>query len=445
MLVHDDLQAVLTAWMLILVGIVFLRSRNGVMGVGLVVAYLLNLWLLFWPASALYLLPWYHGTLRNFTASGTEQSLYGLAGFAFGSLLIAPRLLNTRMRLRGQTVHLSDLKLPTAYLITGVASYGLLSAFLGRIASLNSILSSGQELVVVGLSLCCWRAWRDGGMKKALPWLALSLTFPLITIVTRGYIGYGSVAALSVLIFMSSFARSKVSVAVAGVLLTYVALSVYVTYMRDRGEIRHSVWGGQAFSDRIDRVMLTASTFEWFDLHNVEHLKRIDDRVNQSYLTGAAVEHLKASRDFARGETIRDAFLAMIPRILWPEKTIKAGSGDLVSRFTGITFDKSTSVGIGQVMEFYVNFGTPGVVFGFMVFGAIITTLDILAAERLATGDLHGFVLFYLPGLSFLQVGGQLTEITASAAASLIVALMVNRILDRLQKKQAGERRPGQR
>jgi membrane protein implicated in regulation of membrane protease activity len=87
-------------------------------------------------------------------------------------------------------------------------------------------------------------------------------------------------------------------------------------------------------------------------------------------------------------------------------------------------------------MEFYVNFGTTGVIVGFMIFGLIITTLDVLATERLASGDLRGFVLFYLPGLSFLQVGGQLTEITTSAAASLVVALIVNRVLDRLQRKQ---------
>jgi hypothetical protein len=133
-----------------------------------------------------------------------------------------------------------------------------------------------------------------------------------------------------------------------------------------------------------------------------------------------------------------DAMLALIPRVFWPDKTIQAGSGTLVSRFTGFQYDNSTtSVGIGQLMEFYVNFGTTGVIVGFMIFGLIITTLDILATERLASGDLHGFVLFYLPGLSFLQVGGQLTEITTSAAASLFVALLVNRLLDKLQKQES--------
>jgi uncharacterized membrane-anchored protein len=54
--------------------------------------------------------------------------------------------------------------------------------------------------------------------------------------------------------------------------------------------------------------------------------------------------------------------------------------------------------------------------------------------ERL---DLHGFVLWYLPGIALLQVGGQLVELTASAAASLTVALVVNRYLDSWQAKRA--------
>jgi len=433
---NHSLSLVLTVWMIVLALMAVARRRKGTAGVGLVLAYLLNLWMLFWAASLMYLLPWYQGSFEEFTMLGTEQSLFAVLGFAFGSLALSPFLLDSGLLPQVRSIHRFDYRLPKAYLVTGMISYGLLSAFFGRVLSLNSILSAGQELVVVGLSLCCWQAWRTGETRNAAFWLALSLLPPLITIITLGYIGYGAVATLSVLIFLSNFVRSRIKVVIVGALLAYLALSVYVTYMRDRGQIRDSVWGGQSLSDRINRVAETAGNFEWFDPFDTQHLQRIDSRLNQSYLVGAAVAHLNETGDFARGETLKDAALALIPRVFWPEKTIQAGSGNLVSRFTGFQYDSATSVGIGQVMEFYVNFGTVGVIVGFMIFGLIITTLDVLATERLAAGDLHGFVLFYLPGLSFLQVGGQLTEITASAAASLFVALLVNRFLDRLQRKQ---------
>jgi hypothetical protein len=259
----------------------------------------------------------------------------------------------------------------------------------------------------------------------------------LLTVVTRGFISYGAVAALTVLIFTSTFVRSRFVVVVAGILIGYLGLSVYVTYMRDRGEIRETVWGGQPLRNRVERVTTTIKGFEWFDASNNEHLSRIDERLNQSFLVGAAVSRLSDIGGYAHGATLWEALLALIPRAIWPEKPSSAGSGTLVSEYTGIQFAPGTSIGIGQVMEFYVNFGTLGVFIGFTIMGIAVTVLDLLAAECLAVGDLHGFVLRYLPGISLLQVGGSMVEITTSAAASVFVAILANKYLDRLQRKQA--------
>src|SRR5207249_8053409 len=58
---------------------------------------------------------------------------------------------------------------------------------------------------------------------------------------------------------------------------------------------------------------------------------------------------------FAHGATFYEALLAPVPRILWPGKPVAAGSGDTMSRYTRLKFDRSTSVGIGQVAEFYIR------------------------------------------------------------------------------------------
>jgi hypothetical protein len=262
---------------------------------------------------------------------------------------------------------------------------------------------------------------------------------PFTTLITAGMLGYGAIAVLTILIFVSSFLRSPVRVILAGTLTVYLGLSVFVSYMRDRTDIRATVWGEQSIEDRFDRISKTVTTFEWFDPGNFEHLQRIDGRLNQNFLVGAAVYQLGQTQNFARGETLWDALLALIPRAIWPEKPITAGSGNLVSRYTGIDFAEGTSIGVGQVMEFYLNFGTPGVVVGFIIMGVLVTAFDWQAAERLARNDLHGFVLWFLPGIALLQVGGQLVEITASAAASLVVALLVNRVLDSWHGEQAGQ------
>jgi hypothetical protein len=426
----SKLSELLLIWVGVMALLVVVRLRWNIPGTGLTLAYLLNLSLIHLVGAAIYLLPAFQDHDPHLTEMGFEQSLYGVVAFAAGGLIITPFLMYKGVLPRAKGTHHADPRLPKAYIVCGVLFYLLSATFLGHLPTASAIVSTGQQLVVVGLALCCWRAWRENSIRRLLAWLAISLVLPFTTLITAGMLGYGAIAVLTILIFVSSFLRSPVRVILAGALIVYLGLSVFVSYMRDRTDIRATVWGEQSFEDRFDKISKTVTTFEWFDPGNFEHLQRIDGRLNQNFLVGAAVYQLGQTQNFARGDTLWDALLALIPRAIWPEKPITAGSGNLVSRYTGIDFAEGTSIGVGQVMEFYLNFGTPGVIVGFIIMGVLVTAFDWQAAERLARNDLHGFVLWFLPGIALLQVGGQLVEITASAAASLIVALLVNRVLD---------------
>jgi hypothetical protein len=138
---------------------------------------------------------------------------------------------------------------------------------------------------------------------------------------------------------------------------------------------------------------------------------------------------LRDTDDFVKGESIKDAVLAMIPRIIWPGKTVYAGSGDWVSRFTGISFAEGTAIGIGQILEFYGNFGLRGVVIGFILFGILLGALDMAAASRLAAGDWHGFAFAFVVGTSLLNAGGSLVEVSGSAVACIVLMRVTNSIL----------------
>ena len=67
--------------------------------------------------------------------------------------------------------------------------------------------------------------------------------------------------------------------------------------------------------------------------------------------------------------------------------------------------------------------------FGFVLVGLLVGLVDFAAGRRLWAGDVRGFMLWFLPGLSLLQVGGSVVEATSSAAAALLAALLVNRLL----------------
>jgi hypothetical protein len=175
--------------------------------------------------------------------------------------------------------------------------------------------------------------------------------------------------------------------------------------------------------------MLTFTDFEFLDLTNYDHLSRIDDRLNQNSLLGYSVEYLSTRPWlFANGSTIGQAILSAIPRALWPDKPMVAGSGDMVSDFTGLHFGEDTSVGIGHIMEWYVNFGSLGVLFGMTGMGMLVAWMDRSAALHLYRGDWTGFMLWWLPGLSLLQVGGSFVEAVSGAGAGLVIAILLRQL-----------------
>ena len=63
-----------------------------------------------------------------------------------------------------------------------------------------------------------------------------------MTVFGQGFLGYGFAGMLTVFAFVASFYRPRWRILVLGVLLGYLGLSVYVTYMRDRR--RFVRWSG---------------------------------------------------------------------------------------------------------------------------------------------------------------------------------------------------------
>src|SRR5262249_11549055 len=147
------------------------------------------------------------------------------------------------------------------------------------------------------------------------------------------------------------------------------------------------------------------------------HVEALDERLNQNWLVGAAVMyHEDGFSPFAYGATV--PLWAFIPRAVWPDKPDIGGGGSVVSDFTGIQFAEGTSVGAGQVLEFYVNFGIPGVLVGFFGFGYLLMRLDRGIMSSLAASDTRAFLVRAMPGLVLLNPGGNLLELIVGGAAA---------------------------
>ena len=435
-----ELAIWLAIWVLVCGWLVRSQWNRKLPSIGLPLAYLLSLSMIHFAGALIYALPWYQprsailvqsGYSYSRVLSGFIESLYGVLGFGLGSTLLAYWAI--RFFKPGWLKDFQsdpDLKLPKKLLITGAVFSFLLFPTLGRIPGFQAISVSGVYLIVVGLCLACWKTWYTKDRKELLLWLGISSCLPLITLIALGFIGYGATATLLIFIFVSSFYRPRWHTLIIACLIFALGLSVYVTYIRDRTLIRNTVWGGQDFTSRYERIAKTILNFELIDFSNQRHLEAIDVRLNQNILVGQAVEYIEAgSANFAEGETLWKAAIAPIPRLLWPGKPIYGGSGNLVSFYTGQKFADGTSVGIGQVLEFYINFGSIGVFVGFLIMGMVIRIIDLTAAYKLQCGNWLGFTSWFTPGLALLQPGGSLVEVTAAFASSVVLVIIVRIVI----------------
>jgi hypothetical protein len=117
-----------------------------------------------------------------------------------------------------------------------------------------------------------------------------------------------------------------------------------------------------------------------------------------------------------------EALLSFIPRALWPDKPVFGGSPAIVSEMTGLELSPTTAFGVGQVMEFHINFGIPGLVAGFLLLGWLLGTLDRKAAAAEIRGDLGRVILFFLPGAALIEPLGSMVELAGGAGAALVAA-----------------------
>jgi len=244
-----------------------------------------------------------------------------------------------------------------------------------------------------------------------------------------GFLSYGSAAIIVVCAALTISTRNYWRVMVGIIIFTFLSITVFVNYFSHRERIRNQVWGGTPVQERVDSVLDTARDFEWFDPANRTQLISLDARLNQNYFVGLAAKRIELGQvSYLKGESVWEGVLSLVPRVFWPDKPVFAGSPRIVAKMTGLRLSPTTSFGVGNVMEFQINFGVPGVIIGFLLLGWLIGKLDFEAALAEGKGDLGTAILFFLPCVALIQPNGSLVEVCSGAAAALVGALAWRRL-----------------
>jgi hypothetical protein len=418
-----------------------LKAGRGQTHVGLQLSYLAAFWVNHWFAVPVYLIPGYCGFFPEFELPGARVSLYGLLGFAAGSIFL-PKVFGW-----GPSRDTGDAPAVPSSLRYGLLALGGLfyvAMHTVSIKSVGAVFADGQQLMVAAVVLSIWEAARKRQSKTVVLWAVFSLLFPFATVVHSGFLGYGIASMAPVFIFATTCIgrRNYFRMSVFGVVGLYLGLSLYVNYMRDRGEIRASVWGGESFSDRVERFAQTFEHFEWFSPTNPNHLDAIAGRMNQNWLVGAGVVYIENTKEWARGDTLKYVALGFIPRVLWPGKPV-AGGGDLVTRYTGLQFSAGTAVGIGQVLELYVNYGPWLVFFGFAALGGLFAFMDVSARNGLKTGAFNRFITCFIVALALENITNVFTAIVTSAMVGVMLTYGLEMFMRMKAKRAEPVLRPG--
>ncbi len=430
----------LLLWTLLFPTLLFVRRLFRLPSAGLDFSYLVLFYIGHAPGALLYLLPWYFTYYDGLPViQGFQMSFIGVIAFTIGLglVLLLLRLRNpsahkSRLHSSPDTTLVQNPRLPWLLFGVGLVAYLVVLPFAGFIPSLTSIVFNLNNLQVVGIILGLYQGVSERNIRKVILWVALIPVLPFLTITVAGFLGFGVAAVVAILAFLITQVRFRWWHIVVGIVVVYLSLSLYVTYMRSRGEIRGAVWGGEEYATRVDTIATELGRWEGFDWRNPDHLFLIDGRLNQNFLIGVSQINLNNGlAPFANGETLQRAWLGFIPRAIWPDKPTMAGGNDIVTQYTFIKFADGTTVALGQVMEFFINFGQTGVIIGFAALGIIVGWIDSRAIHHLRNGNFYMFLRWYLPGLAMLKPLDDFSVVTTGAASALVTAFLIEFVMRR--------------
>lgn len=391
--------------------------------IGLSLVYLFNFSIVHFWGSVFFISPGYWNEELERTLLGYKYSTIAFVCFCIGSIVFYSNWgKNTNYNEKQFRYHKIGDE-PILYFLMGFVLFFIIKNRIAGIPTLTAFVIMGQQLLIVGLCLLLYKNYYLGRKFTFTFLILFSFLIPFITIVNDGLLGTGLAMFLTVIVFLSNFYKFNFRYLMIVLVGIFVGLSFYQSYLRDRSEIRGLIYEGASISERIEQLNYTLTNLELFNPLNSDHLDRINSRLNQNWIVGAAVIHLESEgEEYAKGSTFKEALFNVVPRIIWKNKPTLAGDTSRVEKYTGLQFAENTSVGMPQVMEFYINFAIYSVIVGFFLIGIIFSYFDHKAHIKLHNGEFDKFVFYFLPALAFMRVETPILESISGAAAGIGIA-----------------------
>jgi len=362
----------------------YLVRRDGGIGIGIRFLYALNIIVLFLTGPMLVEIFGHDRQPRLSTwETSVQLSLYAFLAYVTGSYVGYPALVG-RFRLipKGFAERMADparldaqWKVAWALVWIGVASLPLYQV-VRFIPSIGAVYNQGPLMIDSGLvMLSLYAAY---GRRKGV----FAAVFGVLLV--KGVV-YSSMSGPAGGIFINGMFLACLALFSLRIRYTNVAVLILVglvafipaqMWLQGRGELRQAIQDGAEFEKRVEITLDIFSNLPSWLEKDQSMVSTYRDRGDYSHLLAAAVAHTPAIQPYAEGETLLNFFIAIIPRLFWPDKPYVLGGNEFVSKYTGMTFGRTTSVGMHHLFELYVNFGPFGVAIGMFVIGLLVAWME---------------------------------------------------------------------
>ncbi len=300
---------------------------------------------------------------------------------------------------------LSQIRVPIVYQLVNGALFFLIAVVrygqIAKSASPTWRAAGYAALLILCVVLASARQWTN---------LFMFIIFlALIEVLHRRYRWLAWVPILALAIILYPMQRTALPPEIAAICAK--------TDVPPQGRYGFDVFGECVSS--VERFGLLAAMLPWARNHVLR-------RISAIRLLDRAVRETPGRVPFFAGETLRPLLFVAIPRVLWPDKPHE-NIGNRIGHAYRILNpdDRSTSINLPWIVEFYINFGVKGVILGLGLVGIALGGLAWLGTAESESASLALLTVGVLFPLAYqesnisLMIGNALHG--AAGAGGLIV------------------------
>jgi hypothetical protein len=228
--------------------------------------------------------------------------------------------------------------------------------------------------------------------------------------------------------------KMKFSIAVFGFAFLSVYQSVKLEYRSLIWEEDKSWQSDVSWQERVAILSDLISIDSFFaafetDISSNESVIQTVHRLNQGWQTSMVLSHVPRNVPFEKGSALKvDLLSSVMPRFLLPGKRV-VNDPDRFNYYTGYILNDQTSMSIGVLGDFYINFGIKGTYVCMFVFGFLMARfLGWFYKKFVYNNPIN---LIWLPFIFsyFIRPGNEFYMVFNHMVKALIVFLIVKSVL----------------